>query len=133
MGKFSPKNKRVCSVCKKLFLPTNPRNHLCSDACRTQWDKIHGHDRHYENGVYVKKGYNQSRENNNNWKGGTTYRHLVDINSCEICGSVNNLVVHHKNHNHSDNRVDNLQVLCKRCHQNHHCIRDFKGRYASHR
>lgn len=133
MGKFSPKHKRACSVCGKMFLPTNPRNHLCSDSCRTQWDKQHGRDRHYIDGIYIKKGYNQGKENNNNWKGGTAYRHLVVVESCEICGSTDNLVVHHRNHNHEDNRVENLQVLCKKCHQKHHCIRDSKGRFAPHR
>lgn len=133
MGKFSPKHQKACSVCGRLFLPTNPRNHLCSDACREEWDKQHGRNRHYADGIYVKKGYNQSQENNNNWKGGTDYRRLVTIESCELCGSTDNLVVHHKNHDRRDNRVENLQVLCKKCHQKHHCIRDSKGRFASHR
>lgn len=133
MGKFSPKKKIFCTVCNREFLPSNPRNHLCSDECRSAWDKLHGRNRSYHNGVYLKKGYNQSGENNNNWKGGTKYRHLVDIKKCELCGSERNLVVHHKDHDHRNNEPSNLQVLCKRCHQKHHCIRDSKGRFASHR
>lgn len=132
MGKFSPKNPIHCSVCKKVFIPSNPRNHLCSDECRHMWDLMHGRNRSYKNGVYVKHGYNQSGKNNNNWKGGTKYRHLVKIEKCELCDSTNNLVVHHIDHNRSNNCRDNLMVLCKRCHQEHHCVRDNKGRYACH-
>lgn len=132
MGKFSPKNPIHCSVCNKVFIPSNPRNHLCSDECRHEWDLQHGKNRTYCNGVYIKHGYNQKKENNNNWKGGTEYRSLVTVDKCEVCGSTKNLLVHHIDHNRRHNYKENLMVLCKRCHQNHHCVRDAKGRFARH-
>lgn len=93
---------------------------------------MHGRNRTYKDGVYVKHGYNQAKENNNNWKGGTKYRHLVIIEKCELCGSTKNLVVHHIDHNRRNNSKENLMVLCKKCHQEHHCVRDKNGRFARH-
>lgn len=75
MGKFSPKNPIHCSVCNKVFIPSD---------------------------------------------------------KCEKCGSTKNLLVHHIDHNRSHNYKANLMVLCKRCHQEHHCVRDAKGRFARH-
>lgn len=35
-------------------------------------------------------------------------------------------VVHHKDHNHCNNVIDNLELLCKRCHQiEHECHKAF--------
>lgn len=133
MNKFRPKNMIKCKVCGEMFLPTNPRNTMCSDACRNAYYKSKGLNKTYHNGVYIPSGYHQSKENNNNWKGGTTYRHLVTIESCEICGSTENLLVHHIDHNRKNNVASNLMVLCKRCHQNHHCVRGTDGRYISHK
>lgn len=36
-------------------------------------------------------------------------------------------VVHHRDHNHCNNVIDNLELLCKRCHQiEHECHLSFK-------
>jgi hypothetical protein len=39
-------------------------------------------------------------------------------------------LIHHKDHNRLNNQVDNLEPLCKRCHQEHHCVRDLEGKYT---
>ena len=41
---------------------------------------------------------------------------------CERCGyqSENILQVHHLNKNHSDNRIENLQIICPNCHCEEH-------------
>ena len=42
---------------------------------------------------------------------------------CEKCGKVtvkSDLQIHHKNHNEGDNQIDNLMVVCVKCHQQIH-------------
>jgi len=63
------------------------------------------------------------------WKGGISqnyYRRLViyfDLEKkCQRCGSLKHIVVHHKNRNRKDNRLDNLEILCRRCHFIEHDI-----------
>lgn len=48
---------------------------------------------------------------------------------CQLCGTEDNLVVHHKDLNHYDddnfftnNDIDNLEVLCKSCHAKSHNV-----------
>ena len=35
---------------------------------------------------------------------------------CSICGSKEDLVLHHKDFNHQNNELENMQLLCKSCH-----------------
>lgn len=68
----------------------------------------------------VRRGYNQAGKNNNNYVNGSrTYQKMVG-NKCERCGSTRFLVVHHRDHNHYNNDLDNLETLCKSCHQKEH-------------
>lgn len=54
------------------------------------------------------------------WTGGIqTYRRHKK-SECERCGTTKYLVVHHKNADRYDNRPENLETLCKRCHQIQH-------------
>lgn len=130
-NKFRPKNNIQCVICKKSFRPTSPRNKLCSDECRDAYYKNKGLNKRYRNGVYIPSGYNQKGENNNNWKYGCQYRGLLEVKECDYCKSAKNLLIHHKDENRKNNNVSNLIVLCKKCHQNLHCIRDEKGRFIS--
>lgn len=41
-------------------------------------------------------------------------------NMCSRCGATQKLDVHHKNNDPSDNRKNNIQVLCKSCHSRLH-------------
>ena len=38
---------------------------------------------------------------------------------CEICGEIGN-EIHHKDHSKNNHSLDNLQVLCRKCHLRHH-------------
>jgi len=51
---------------------------------------------------------------------------------CNRCPKTTTLVVHHKDEDRSNNSIENLEVLCKGCHQNHHCIRDEQGKFKKH-
>ena len=39
---------------------------------------------------------------------------------CSICGSQEDLVLHHKDFNRQNNELDNIQLLCKTCHMKAH-------------
>lgn len=39
---------------------------------------------------------------------------------CEVCSLTKALVIHHCDQNVRNNRLDNLQTLCKVCHDAHH-------------
>jgi 5-methylcytosine-specific restriction endonuclease McrA len=51
---------------------------------------------------------------------------LKEIGCCQNCGSTDNLQIHHKNkksyHNNQipDNRKENLELLCQKCHLQYH-------------
>ncbi|MDZ4248651.1 MAG: HNH endonuclease [Candidatus Nanopelagicales bacterium] len=50
----------------------------------------------------------------------TLYRLLIQKDKCSECPAVDRLVVHHKNFDHQDNHLENLQVLCESCHNRLH-------------
>ena len=50
---------------------------------------------------------------------------------CEICGSDKFTCIHHKDHNRENNSIENLQCLCKKCHQKHHIKRNKKGQFTA--
>ena len=52
---------------------------------------------------------------------------------CEHCGSTKNLIVHHKDHDHSNNSKGNHETICRTCHSKEHADqrRDGKGKYGS--
>lgn len=57
------------------------------------------------------------------WKGGLSrrpYRKMKKKTACERCGDTFQLLIHHKNGDHYDNQLDNLEVLCNRCHSSLH-------------
>jgi len=39
---------------------------------------------------------------------------------CEICGSTENLELHHKDRNPKNNDPSNIQLLCRKCHRRIH-------------
>ena len=51
---------------------------------------------------------------------------------CNRCKSTDKIVVHHIDEDRKNNKVDNLEVLCKKCHQEHHCIRNEFGQFIKH-
>jgi hypothetical protein len=74
--------------------------------------------------------YNQKGVNNNNFKYGCQYKDAIEKVYCSLCGSMDNLLIHHIDHDRKNNDISNLIVLCKKCHQEHHTKRDPKtGKY----
>ena len=60
----------------------------------------------------------------------------LKINKCEICclsewqGKPINCELHHINGDHTDNRIENLQILCPNCHSQTDNFRNRKGKSA---
>lgn len=50
----------------------------------------------------------------------TAYRGMVEKTHCNRCGATDQLVVHHVDGVHTNNVVENLEVLCSPCHSSHH-------------
>lgn len=40
--------------------------------------------------------------------------------SCGVCESQKNLMIHHNDKNRNNNSLNNLKLLCKKCHRNTH-------------
>lgn len=61
----------------------------------------------------------------------TAYRQMVEKRKCNRCYSTEQLVVHHRDGVHTNNRPDNLEVLCSPCHSSHHKQEWWDARKAS--
>ena len=74
------------------------------------------------------KPYNQIRgENHFKWTGGcrTTARTMAirygfNMEKCSICKSLGLTVVHHVDENFRNNSLENLRILCHKCHNQLH-------------
>lgn len=107
------KNVNCFSCAKQIYrTPKDLRSSksgkfFCSKSCQTIW----------RNRILF------SGENHSNWKyGKSVYRRiLIDASQnkfCNLCRILDMriLVVHHKDHNRENNKVDNLMWLCLNCH-----------------
>ena len=69
-------------------------------------------------GITIKKNKSNYREKHYNWKGGINcYRGYINKFICSICGTNKNLEIHHKDKNRYNNKLLNLVVVCRKCHQ----------------
>lgn len=128
--------RKVCTKCNNVILNKRKGLKFCSSKCRNAFNA-------YKWCVKVNKfekpgvgsGGNQEGENNHAYKNGIkSYRKRAlktKNNKCEICGELNNekLLVHHKDHNRKNNELHNLEILCNRCHREHHNIRGINGKF----
>lgn len=127
--------RRVCKICNNEVFGRKDKIY-CSTKCRQRaaterYDKKHSRRQMFG----VGSGGNQWGADNHRYKNGIkgfSQRALAHYGKkCRRCGSHDNILVHHKDHNRDHNELANLEVLCKRCHQEHHCNRDPKtGKYT---
>lgn len=118
-----------CFICKKVVYrsksdmrQSKSKRYFCDKSCQTIW----------RNSQYIGPRHL-------NWKGGSSsgsYRSLLRRSSpqeiCGFCGITDKrvLAAHHKDHNHKNNRANNLMWLCHNCHILHH---RFEGGYGANR
>lgn len=109
--KSKPKNlhTKICPVCNKEFqtpIGTTEERTTCGYACSNT--------------------YFRSGKNNGRFKAGSTAYRNIAFNEygkkCNRCGISDEdvLVVHHKDRDRENNKVDNLEVLCANCHMKEH-------------
>ena len=107
----------------------------CSDRCRGAYIAyLHAIRTGRIKNPGVGSGGAQWGENNHMYRTGIgTFRkralkHYGNI--CNRCMSTKKLEVHHIDEDRTNNQIENLEVLCKKCHKDHHIIRDELGRFA---
>ena len=102
-----------CFICgKKIYRSLKAIDHsqsgkfFCTKSCQTLW----------RNQIYV-------GENSANWKNGEkAYRSILlrsnQNQACVLCkiDDLRILTAHHKDHNRTNNKLDNLMWLCLNCH-----------------
>ena len=99
--------------------------------------KFHKNNPNYKNNGMFKKGEGWPKgkprlsvreEKHPNWNGGIqSYRKIlkrrgIEIKECSKCGINRKLVVHHIDKNRKNNDINNLQILCFKCHNDLHEI-----------
>lgn len=149
---FKPK---PCKICNTEFIPSAPCNLICSKECKIKLTSLYDEkkrersykrwcDRQREAGrdfaIGVGRGGTAKRfKENKLFKNGIGEfaRLRVIVKSRRFCERCNkdldgvgnfNWACHHRDHNRSNNVVENLELLCKRCHQlEHECWKAFEG------
>lgn len=125
--------RAVCMRCNNE-LPKR-RQKFCSDRCA---NAFHSYNWRVAQGLISKPGVgsggNQLGTSNHMYKNGITSFNKVALDhygkKCNRCDSMKNILVHHKDADRTNNYLNNLEVLCKKCHQEHHCTRDpISGKY----
>lgn len=129
---------RTCQNCSGDYTPTSPAQKVCTD-CKPLVRKLANRERQYQHAVKtgrikqpgVGRGNGQGRgTENHNFKTGIGIYTRLALEAhgfnCNRCG-VNTrtlgpyqYAVHHKDRDRSNNDVENLEVLCKSCHQLEH-------------
>ena len=131
---------KECIDCNVQFIPTG-RNHKRCLNCAKQFKLNYNHYWYNKNKIPGPgSGGKLGIENQNYQHGRSVFRRWAQEKlkqlsyCCERCGNFIDATVrgtwagHHKDHNQSNNVKDNLEVLCKRCHQiEHECWHAFQG------
>lgn len=143
--------KKQCKICGCDFIGTGPAAMYCDvhKAERAEHWKKYNREQvarvRAANGKIQKPGVGKGGnpnllKKNPNYKHGfyvaeRQRREIKQRGFCERCGKdLRNAdrwswCVHHKDHNHCNHDYDNLELLCKRCHQiEHDCFRAFSKR-----
>jgi hypothetical protein len=127
--------QEVCIKCGNVITKKRKGVKFCSDKCRTAYNAYKWclkHNKFKDPGVG--SGGNQEGDRNHNYKTGKgsynkkAFKFKESV--CNKCESTENLLVHHVDGNRSNNELYNLEILCKKCHQEHHTKRDSLGRYT---
>lgn len=122
---------KSCVVCGKQYQPTGMNSKYCCVVCKkTVWTtkvlSAATYAWQVKNGVIKQPGVGTGRgqgsgPTHHSFKpdAPNRYRDYLKV-ACERCGSTKFLCGHHKDHDHSNNDKENIETLCKKCHQTEH-------------
>ncbi len=98
--KSHKKTKYFCELCKKEFKRRKTKNgyRFCTHSCTSIYRALKAEKNYYFKALLTKKN---------------------ECNKCKI-DDLELLVVHHIDYNHSNNNVENLEILCANCHHKIH-------------
>ena len=119
----------LCEVCLKKFKVYPYRSKLaktCGVRCRSNRHSLNNGGQTQSKGWVAKNGYRYVAV-----RGKHTLEHRFVVEKYYGIKLKPNQVVHHKNHNRTDNRIENLEILDKSIHARMH-INEVKpwSRYA---
>ena len=146
MAKNVTSSKKTRPLCEKDFSPTSNRQKYCkAEACRKVVQVKKDRRRYLNNKEWYDKyraeklgqkvgvgsGGNQEKgKNHHSYKTGIgLFRDLAKANKDPICERCKidldyskpfTYCVHHRDHDRTNNELENLEMLCKRCHQLEH-------------
>jgi hypothetical protein len=123
---------KVCERCQIVYSPKGTAQRYC-DSCRILVRKEATIKQQIKKGVQVGIGSGNAQgtgKEHHTYKNGIgSYRKIAKENKspfCEQCltpidfSNHYKWCVHHKDHDRTNNELDNLELLCKRCHQIEH-------------
>lgn len=127
-----------CITCGKDIETTRKDKKYCAECLRKRksLQVMLARKKRFPN-IEIGVGSGNSSKNrgptHGSWKTGIMgYHNLIKRDYCKKCGSTKNLCIHHIDENRYNNVLENLTVLCKKCHQELHTRRDPKtGRYMA--
>ena len=136
---------KICTDCGHTYKASGPAGKYCEDCTPKRKERqklknrIRAEKRRRREGRRIGRGQ-LAGEEHSNYKHGyyvaqtqsKKYKEMVE-HLCERCGKDLTQAnrwewcMHHKDHNHANHHLDNLELLCKRCHQlDHKCIDNLK-------
>jgi len=124
--------------CQKQYLKNNSKTIIVNcDHCGTQINKSTSQQRNSKTGLFFCNNLckNKYLAKNKRWQKDNIYSHhkRKDVlyekvnNTCQKCGYNKDkrmLDIHHYDHNHQNNKCNNLRVLCVWCHIKHHRLKE---------
>lgn len=128
---------KPCVICGKSYTPTGPCSKYCSKECKAKvWtrevlSKL-VYDSQVRRGIIKQPGVGTGHgqglgPTHHSYKPDAPHRfrdHMKNV--CERCGSRKFLCGHHKDRDRSNNEPENIETLCKSCHQKEHeCHKNF--------
>lgn len=113
-------DEKACVVCGQQYAPTGKNSKYCSETCRRI--VVLPKTREYTRKSRLKLGLIKHPDIPGTGKWQTKQFHYTDAkkSQCERCGSLRFLIVHHKDYNHDNDELNNLETLCRSCHTSEH-------------